>query len=543
MALRSGLLLIAAIAASAPARGIAQTAPARIVPSDRPDQSRPPERPAQRVSPPATASSAAPAVTPFTLQEVVVSGASLPAATLAPAWRPLVGQTLDARGLQQITDAISAIYAREDFAVYTVAVEAQTFASGVLRVRILEGHISAIAIEGPPGARSRRLVEAYGARLQAERPLRRSTLERYVSLIRDIPGLEADMDLEPGPTEGTVRLRVALKPQPVQGALTVSNRGTAFLGRTQVQGDLYLNSLFRQGDQTRVTYATPTRPRLFQFYSLQHVQPIGSDGMTASVSASRLRTRPRGTDLVGHATAAGLQVTYPLQRSYHQDLYLSFGVDGVDNENAFLGFTFADDRTRTLRAAAAFSRRDDRRLSYASISLSRGIDALGARRTDRELSKLGFWKLNGRGGASFAMGESAALRLSAAAQWSPDRLPATEQFALGGDEFGRAYEASIVAGDYGAAAAAELAFAPRALPSGLAGSEAYGFVDAGKVWYRSRFGLPRLDAEVASAGVGVRAKVANRLLVQVEGVRALEEPTPEFDRGDWRGVFLVKAVF
>ena len=57
------------------------------------------------------------------------------------------------------------------------------------------------------------------------------------------------------------------------------------------------------------------------------------------------------------------------------------------------------------------------------------------------------WKggsFNGRGGGSLALGAQAALRVNAAGQWTKDRLPGTEQFALGGDEFGRGYESGIL---------------------------------------------------------------------------------------------------
>jgi hemolysin activation/secretion protein len=521
----------------------AQTAPPRIVPSDRPDQARPqatPSRPPLAAPPRAARGPAA--FTPFVLREVVVAGSSLPAATLDAAWRPFAGRTIDAAGLQAVTDAIAAAYADADYALYTVAVEPQDFAGGTLRVRVVEGRIAGVDIQAPPAARVRPLVESYGRRLQAETPLRRSTLERYVSLIRDIPGAQPTLDLRAGDAEGEVRLQAVLDPDPVQAAITVNNRGTAFLGRTQVQGDLFLNSMLRAGDQTRLTVAVPTHTRLFQFYALQHVEPIGSDGLTASASLSHLRTKPEGTDLTGHATAAGLQFGYPIQRSYNQDIYVTVGLDGVDNENSFLGFTFADDRTRAIRAAAAFSRRSERRLAYASASFSQGLDFLGARRTDPGLSELDFRKLNGRAGASFAVGARAAVRLNAAGQWTSDRLPATEQFALGGDEFGRAYEASVVAGDKGAAGSVELAYAP-ALPAPLAGSEAYAFADAGKVWFRPRFGNPTRKADLASAGAGVRAKVADRLLLQLEAARALGTSQDLLERDHWRGVFLVKAVF
>ena len=51
-----------------------------------------------------------------------------------------------------------------------------------------------------------------------------------------------------------------------------------------------------------------------------------------------------------------MQLSYPLLRGYTRDAYVTVGIDGVDSDNAFLGFeTFSDDRIRAVR---------DRRYKY-----------------------------------------------------------------------------------------------------------------------------------------------------------------------------------
>jgi hemolysin activation/secretion protein len=482
-------------------------------------------------------------VQPFVLEGVIVEGSTLPAAALEGGWRPLVGRTFSAADLVQITDALARVYERNDIAIYTLAIEAQDLTGGLVRVRAFEGYVEQVAITGPDGGGARSLVNRYVAQITTERPLRRSTLQRYVSLIRDIPGLNATAALANGAGDAGVILQLDLKARPVQAALAVNNRGTAFLGRTQVAADLYVNSGLRPGDQTRLSFAMPTDTKRFQYYAAQRSDPIGGNGLVASLNVSHLRTRPKGTDIRGHASAAGLQLSYPLLRSYERDVYATLGLDGVNNDNAFLGFTFADDRTRAVRAALAYSQQTSRRLAFASVTLSRGINGLGARTTDPGLGKPAFTKLNSRAGASFALGPQGALRINATGQLSADRLPATEQFSLGGDEFGRAFPAAIIAGDEGVAAVAELAYAPASLPPSLQGSEGYAFVDAGQVWYRARLGAPAADARVASAGVGLRAKLVNRVLIQLEAAKSLENPAPGFVDSGWRAIFALRSLF
>jgi hemolysin activation/secretion protein len=340
-----------------------------------------------------------------------------------------------------------------------------------------------------------------------------------------------------------VQLKAALAPRRVQLGVGINNRGTAYLGRTQVQADLYLNSVLRQGDQTRLTVAAPTQSELFQFYSVSHGQPLNANGTMLQANVGFLRTRPAQTDLRGRAYSAGVQVTHPMIRSFDQDLYVTVGLDALNSDNAFLGFTFSDDRTRALRASLAYNRSTEKSLFVASGSLSRGIDGLGARTTNTGLSKLDFTKANGRIVFHRTLVQPLILRLAATGQYSADRLPGSEQIALGGEEFGRAYEASIVAGDYGYAGSAELAFRPQKLPQAVEGSELYGFVDGGKVWYHGRFGFLTSNARVSSVGGGVRVSVSQKAVVQLEAARGLNNPSATLDRDEWRGIFNIRTLF
>lgn len=533
----------ALVIALAPCASLAQTAPSRVVPQTRPDQSPAPVRARQPAPKPPQTQQSAPQVQPFVLREVRVEGSTLPTAVIAAAYQPFIGRTLDGGNLIQLSDAVAAAYETSGIALYTVVIPDQDFAGGVAKLTAVEGYIEGAAIEGPTGRRNRALVDRYVEKLKAERPLTRQTLQRYVSLIRDIPGLYPEANLSAGGAVGAVRLDLTLRPKPVQVGLGVNNRGTAYLGKTQVQGDLYLNSLLRQGDQTRLTIASPTKTELFQFYGLGHSQPVGARGATVQLNASYLRTRPFETALRGRATSLGVQVSYPLVRSFDRDLYLTVGVDGLNSDNAFLGFTFSDDRTRALRASLAYSKSGDKSLFMASGSISQGIDGLGARTTSAELSKLEFSKVSARLGYNRSLGDSFVVRLATAGQYSGDRLPGSEQFALGGEEFGRGYESAFIAGDYGYGASVEVAWRPGDLPQPFGGSELYTFADGGEVWYKGRFGFPTSQAQLRSVGGGARMVIKDRAVIQLEAVRGIDNPVFFLDRETWRGVFNVRTLF
>src|SRR5687768_5227765 len=130
--------------------------------------------------------------------------------------------------------------------------------------------------------------------------------------MRDLPGVRTDVRFVSGGASQAVGIVANVTSSPVQLGLSANNRGAALLGRTQLGADLYFNNLVA-GGQTRLSFITPTDFERFRYLALSHSQLLGPSGATLQVNVGRLRTRPEGFDLVGHATSAGVQLTYPLR--------------------------------------------------------------------------------------------------------------------------------------------------------------------------------------------------------------------------------------
>lgn len=545
--MRTGALFLTALAVSiAPAWAQAQTGSSVIV-NQAPRPARPstaPRKRPEKASPPAQAPGV-PQITPFVLSYVRVEGSSVSPAVLAAAWRPWVGRTVDGAALSKLVDAVGEAESKGGVALYSVSAPDQDFAGGVVKLQAVEGHIAAVDIEGDKDARAAGLVRAYGARLMAERPLRKATLQRYISLIRDIPGLNAELELKPAAGDAATETLVAtLKPKPAQFAVAANNRGAALLGRTQIEADVFFNSLLRPGDQTRLAVAVPTDIERFQYYALSHSTPLNAEGTTAQIGLSYLRTRPKGSSLTGDAQALNLALSHPLIRSYVDNLYVTGAFDGLNSNNALLGQTISNDRTRALRLGLGYSHETDKLAVVLGGSLSQGLDGLGAR-VDPTLSRADFRKLNLKAAANLQIVPQLILRLNGTAQLTGDRLPAAEQFALGGDEFGRGYEAAALVGDEGQAGSAELAWRPaKGLPKLLEGSELYAFADAGQVTYKSRLGLAPSTQGLSSAGGGVRLSIGSHYLIELEAAKPLVDLDPFTPGGkSWRGIFSIKTVY
>ncbi|MCR5876560.1 hypothetical protein LRS10_21875 [Phenylobacterium sp. J426] len=477
------------------------------------------------------------------IRAITLRGASLPEAQLKAAWAPFIGRALDTSTLQALANAVTGVYASSDFAIYKVFIPVQTFAGGEVVIAVTEGYIGQVAITGDVETRHLRLLKKYSAKLTEEKPLQKPRLERYLSLIRDIPGMVVEPKLTESRIEAAYLLTLDIERKRVSREITISDRGTPRLGRTQAQAVLVVNSLLQQGDQTRITVAAPVEIDPFQYYAISHSAPIGSEGLRVTASIGRLRTRPKDSPITGEATTAGVAFTYPLIRSYGENLYLTAGLDGQDSDNAVYGQTFSSDHTRAARLSLSWSKQSARQADAISATGSWGLDILGAD-ADARLTDDDFKKLNLYLGRDRALGEEWVARWRGTAQLSDGRLPAAEQLALGGEQFGRAFGSATLTGDYGAAGSFELGWSSKSLwPRSLDGSELYGFVDWGKVWIRSRFDglLPEQEHDLGSVGAGVRLNWRRKVVFNVEGAKAIE--TPYGDDDPWKLLFGWRSLF
>lgn len=365
------------------------------------------------------------------------------------------------------------------------------------------------------------LLRYYAAKLTTEDPLTRATLERQLSLISDIPGLETRIGLSAPDADGAVRLGLELHREPWEYEIGLNNSGPDSLGETQVSATLVRNALFRLGDQTRFTFGADTSFNRFQLAALSHRQPVGHDGASITSRFSTLTTEPGG-GLRGRANAAGLTFSYPWIRSYRRNLTLAFGLDGLNSDRAQLGGVVSEERTRVARASAAWLDARAARAWAISATLSQGIDGLGAR-PGAPTTVVDFTKLNMQLVHTTAFSRLVRLRAALSAQLAGAALPASERFTLGGAAFGRAFSAATTSGDSGYGASAEVSWRVR---RGWL-SEAYVFADGGQVWIEERAPFPERDDALSSAGVGVRLNVERDTRLDLELAQPLDQPDSE----------------
>lgn len=461
------------------------------------------------------------------IRRVGFGGAQVPA-NVANAARPFLGQRATKETLSDLAKALSDAYADADIALYTIVIPDQSFDKGIVVVRVAEGFVERVVFTDGMTP----LMKAYATRLTKERPLSRHVLQRYLSLMRDVPGEKVEVQVLQGTRPGGVVLQIKGERKKTDFALSYDNRGQNQQGSSQVRADAHAYGLLRDGDRTDLTgLATPNINRL-AYVSLAHATPIGTDGGQLSASVGYLRTHGKRTNFDGTAKQAGITYSFPIIRGYTKNLVASAGIDGIDSDQAILGAIASSDHTRALRGAMGYSDARAKSAFTAGLTISRGLDILSAQGTPF-LSKPVFTKVNARASYDRQLGKRIVVRTRGQIQYSKDPLPAAERIVIGGSEYGRAFDQAVISGDRGYATLGELAFRPK-LGAKFTGSEIYGFTDYSKVRFVSR--LPYYlgsDFDLASAGAGVRIAFTPRAWLEVEGARMIDRPYPAY-RGKWR---------
>jgi len=453
-------------------------------------------------------------------------------ASAARAAEPFIGQPATRANLRQIAVAISKGYEGADVALFTVLVPEQDFAGGVVRIVLIEGQVEKIVITDTSTGRAKKLIAAIAGHMVGEKPLRRSTLQRYVSLMQDVPGTKTDIDIVQGSQRGLVRVVLTVTDRKNDIGFGFNNRtGTTYRGGEFTASGHFYN-LLRGGDQTDVTAAASTNFKGYRYASISHSTPVGSDGGRLTGSFGYLETHPRNSPIKGKAELAGLTYSWSLIRSYKRNLTLSGSVDGLNSDNAAFGQLIASERTRALRAAAGYVEALPRRTLSVGITVSRGIDMLGARVTV-PFAEARFTKVNARAGVDQAIGKRTVARLKVSGQYSKDRLPAAERFAVGGEEFGRAFEVALLSADRGVAGSAEIAIKPMMKSKMFGATEFYAFVDGAKLTILDRGPFPGGRFDLASAGGGARLAYASKAALFLEAAKPIDRPYPGYEK-DWR---------
>ena len=442
---------------------------------------------------------------------------------LASKFTGLLDRQITAAELRAALDQANLVYAQAGYALGRAYIPVQVLQGGVLIVRIVEGFVGEIQIEAADPA-VRRMVEGFSRRIVAERPLRTATLERYLLLINDIPGVKLGGQIKSmNVYTGAATLALTLDSDKFTVSTAVDNRANLDNAPFQAYLTGALNNLLGFGDVLSLTGLASPEIDKQQYFRAAFSTFIGTDGLRASIGAAYAKSEmpdlPPGIELISTSKQVDFLLSYPVIRATKQTLTAFFGAYFTDAQNELNGFTFTEDAVRATHIGASYAARIDERFSLGThLRVTQGFSVLGAGPDNALHSRLGatpnFTKVQSGANLSYAATERLLLTFRAEGQYSPDSLFSSEEIGFGGARFARGYNNSEISGDSGLGASIQASYRFDVDMLGGWSVTPYTFVDHANVW-NTDIDLQG-DARLLSTGVGVTLSNRRWLSVGLE---------------------------
>jgi len=470
---------------------------------------------------------------------------------LAALYQDMVGREWSLKSVYDLAQRITAKYGNDGYVLSRAIVPPQQLnpKGAVVRIQIVEGYID--KVEWPPQlSRYRDFFTAYAAKITAQRPINVRTIERYMLLAGDLPGLKFSTTLRPSEGQlGAATLVVEVAEKPVDANAHVDNRGTPARGPFEYYGSATANNLLGWHEALTLTYAGVVPFKELNYAAAGYKQVLTSEGLAVFADFSDAWGTPGTAQLeslqyrtLGPYLDAGL--VYPFIRQREANLKFSGLFFASNSESDTLGTTFSDDRLRGFRVRADSDFADSLLgINQIYAVVSQGIQGLGSTDNDNPLAsraggRVNFTKIEGFAARIQPLFANFSAYGAVYGQYAATPLLVPEQCGFGGRFFGRAFDPSEILGDSCVEASGELRFDVPGLPPQVTQAQFYGFADWGHlVTLDAPVGTPAA-VDAASAGAGVRLGFYNHFDTDLSVAKAIEGP-----RDDWRFFFIVSARY
>ena len=454
----------------------------------------------------------------FKLLRVVLEGNTVYSyAELEPLWHKKLNTMINVSELFQIAEDITNYYRNHGYILTRAILPPQHVENGLVVVRIIEGFIQNVNVIGEPKGAAY-LVGAYGQHIADDRPANVKAMEYYLLLANEIPNTNVRAVLSPSKTTvGASDLNLATYNKPLTGYFSYDNYGTRYVGPQELTGSIQANSIFRSGDLTQFTYGTTPKPLELRYADLSYNTPLGTEGLRWILDGNQSRTRPlfvlQPLQINGLAVTYLTTIQYPVIRTQTSALTLDATFTYFDTQV----LTIQDnllyrDHIRPIQLGGTYTLTDKfRGNNLFTFHLRDGLNFLGATtntlptaQTSRPGGSAVFTKFTGQASRLQQLFWRLSFFGVLQGQYTLNPLLASEQFAYGGSQLGRGYDAAELIGDRGLGGSLEMRmdfFPGKILLTTL---ELYTFYDAGVIWNIKFNPGVKNKSSATSTGLGAR---------------------------------------
>lgn len=250
-----------------------------------------------------------------------------------------------------LAGVVQQVYVDAGYPLVRAAVDPNAFGGGEIRIRVIDGFIEDIDLDGVP-LELRALVGARLRPIVGRKHLRLSEFQRHVLLIGELSGVNGSSKTRVGRLPGGFVLVVDATQTPFTSTTGVNNILPASSGTYLFTQGFSFNNTFGFGENIHAEVgSSPDAGRYFagqsqtQFFNLGGSVPVGADGLVLSAGYFQSRGMPttstgfflsQGEGENGVFQKVAARATYPVFLSLQHTVRLQIGFDYVDDySNAF----------------------------------------------------------------------------------------------------------------------------------------------------------------------------------------------------------------
>ncbi len=418
---------------------------------------------------------------------------------LKPITQPLEGQTVTLEKLRQVADAITQLYLNRGYLTSRAILVDQTVTSGVVQIRVVEGALEEIRVEG-----TQRLNQSYiRSRIQlgTTPPLSRDKLEDQLRLLKADPLFtNVEASLRPGTKLGQSILIVRVtEAKAIDGLVQSDNYSPPSVGAVRLGGAISYRNVTGIGDQLSASYFGTIQGGSDAF-DFSYTAPVNAMNGTVQLRISPSKNHIvdpafRALDIRGETTLYELSYRQPIIRTPREELALSLGFALQDGQTFLfndLGFPFGigpdangNSKTRVLKFGQDYVKRDPQGAWALRSQFNFGLGILDATKNDAPTPDGRFFSWLAQAQRVQRLGTSNLLIAQLDLQLTPDSLLPSQQFVIGGGQSLRGYRQNARSGDNGFRFSLEDRIAVLRDEAGIPTIQLAPFFDMGTVWNKS----------------------------------------------------------
>ncbi|MEL7331079.1 MAG: ShlB/FhaC/HecB family hemolysin secretion/activation protein [Cyanobacteria bacterium J06560_2] len=415
----------------------------------------------------------------------VVGSTAFSQQTLEEIVRDYEGQSLGLRELRQIADDITQLYLEAGYITSRAILSEQTIVDGVVQVRVVEGSLEAIEVEGTNRLRGYVLDRV---NLANRTPLNQVDLESQLQLLRADPLIDRiEASLRAGTGEGQSQLIVrVLEAAALSGRAVFDTNSPPSVGVARMGLETTYNNALGLGDRLSVSaYRTTTGGS--NTYAFTHTLPVNAMNGTLQArylpsSFELIEPELAALDVEGSSQTYELTYRQPLIRKPNEEFALSLGFRQRMGETLVSDVVIDSTRTSVVQFGQDYLKRDRSGAWGLRSQFNLGTGFFDATDRPDDQADGQFFSWLGQVQRAQVLSRDNLLLMQGSLQLSADSLLGADQFIVGGPSSVRGYSQNARFGDNGFRASIEDRITLQRNEDGAPALQLAPFVDTAMVW-------------------------------------------------------------